>query len=209
MNFSSASTTFLAGALLLSACAATAPDPVATVTRAAPAVVALSDGQATIATGFFVASDLILTNEHPVQKWPLYALDQNNALHALEVVYQDSATDVALLRSRLWSAPAVLEFRTSPAPAGTPVYALGFPFGGAQAATSGIVSAPPRQMGDNTLLQTDAAINPGNSGGPLIDADGKAIGLITRRGAVGTGIGFARPAGALIDQLQAWLPGRR
>ena len=82
--------------------------------------------------------------------------------------------------------------------------AIGNPFGLDQTVTTGIVSALQRQITapnnftiDN-VIQTDAAINPGNSGGPLIDGDGKVIGInsqiATGGGSGGSvGIGFAVP----------------
>ena len=66
---------------------------------------------------------------------------------------------------------------------GDPVVAIGNPFGLDSTVTSGIVSALQRQIeapagfSISHVIQTDAAINPGNSGGPLIDAEGRVIGI--------------------------------
>ena len=82
--------------------------------------------------------------------------------------------------------------------------AIGSPFGLSQTVTTGIVSAlgrtVPTPMGElHDLIQTDAAINSGNSGGPLIDREGRAIGINTAIASASggsDGIGFAVP----IDQ---------
>jgi serine protease Do len=97
------------------------------------------------------------------------------------------------------------------------VMAVGSPFELDQTVTVGVVSAKGRmlgsgdprfQMGD--IIQTDASINPGNSGGPLVDLDGRVIGVnvaILSGGAPGNvGIGFAIPAATVervIPQLKA------
>jgi serine protease Do len=88
------------------------------------------------------------------------------------------------------------------------VIAVGSPFGFEQTVTAGIISAKgrggidPRSMNEmpgrfQEFLQTDAAINPGNSGGPLVDLDGKIIGIntaIASSGGGSNGLGFAIPA---------------
>ena len=66
---------------------------------------------------------------------------------------------------------------------GDRVLAVGAPFGLAGSVTHGIVSAKGRSMKLNVyedFVQTDAAINPGNSGGPLVNLDGKVIGINSR-----------------------------
>jgi S1-C subfamily serine protease len=98
---------------------------------------------------------------------------------------------------------------------GDPVVAIGNPFGYSRTVTTGIISAKQRRIEapngfeiDN-VLQTDAAINPGNSGGPLIDANGRVIGInsqIATAGVAGSvGIGFAVPvntAKQVVPQLE-------
>ncbi len=72
--------------------------------------------------------------------------------------------------------------------------ALGSPFGLDQTVTAGIVSAVDRAIGAASMVQTDAAINPGNSGGPLVDSQGRVIGIndqIFSQGGGNDGVGFA------------------
>jgi putative serine protease PepD len=88
---------------------------------------------------------------------------------------------------------------------GDPTLAIGNPFGYDRTLTSGIVSALQRQIqapngfSIGNVIQTDAPINPGNSGGPLLDADGRVIGINSQIAAGGNnggsniGIAFAVP----------------
>jgi S1-C subfamily serine protease len=97
---------------------------------------------------------------------------------------------------------------------GEPVAAIGSPFGEEQSLSSGIVSATDRSIDSLTdfsidnAIQTDASINPGNSGGPLLDADGKVIGInqqIETSSGTNSGVGFAIPSTAIrfsLDQLR-------
>jgi S1-C subfamily serine protease len=96
---------------------------------------------------------------------------------------------------------------------GDPTLAIGNPFGYDRTLTSGIVSALQRQIkapngfSIDNVIQTDAPINPGNSGGPLLDADGRVIGINSQiataddDGAANVGIAFAVP----IDTARAVL----
>jgi serine protease Do len=94
---------------------------------------------------------------------------------------------------------------------GSWVVAVGSPFGLEQTVTAGIVSAKGRVIGAgpyDDFIQTDASINPGNSGGPLLNLEGKVVGInsaILSRGGGNDGIGFAIPvnlAKGVIDQLK-------
>jgi S1-C subfamily serine protease len=80
--------------------------------------------------------------------------------------------------------------------AGQLAVAIGSPFGLEQSVTAGVVSAVRREVQGQELIQTDAAINRGNSGGPLVDADGRVIGInnsIYSDTGDNIGIGFATP----------------
>ncbi|MGH2923231.1 MAG: S1C family serine protease [Solirubrobacterales bacterium] len=97
---------------------------------------------------------------------------------------------------------------------GEPVAAIGSPFGERQSLSIGIVSAIDRsiqslsQFSIDNAIQTDASINPGNSGGPLLDAEGRVIGVnqqIETTSGANSGVGFAIPATAIrfaLDQLR-------
>ena len=94
---------------------------------------------------------------------------------------------------------------------GEPVVAIGNPLGFDFSISSGIVSATGRSMqADNgqtipNVIQTDAAINRGNSGGPLIDNQGKVIGInerIASQGGGNEGLGFAIPINTAVRSLE-------
>jgi S1-C subfamily serine protease len=101
---------------------------------------------------------------------------------------------------------------SSKAQVGDPVVAIGNPFGLQRTVTTGIVSALQRQVDApsgfpiSDVIQTDAAINPGNSGGPLLNAQGRVIGInsqiATGGGQGSVGIGFAVP----INTVKQLLP---
>jgi S1-C subfamily serine protease len=129
----------------------------------------------------------------------------------------DPNADVALLKID----PAGLKLNPLPlgnsskVEVGTPVAAMGSPFGEEQSLSVGVVSAVGRDVSSLTkfaisnAIQTDAAINPGNSGGPLVDAAGRVIGLnqqIQTQSGGGEGVGFAVPidlAKRSVEQLRA------
>jgi 2-alkenal reductase len=131
------------------------------------------------------------------------------------IVGQDPNADVALLKID----PKGLTLR--PLPLGTsdsvsvgePVAAIGSPFGERQSLSVGVVSAIDRdiqslngQFAIPGAFQTDAAINPGNSGGPLVDGDGKVIGInqqIKTNSGGGEGVGFAVPVDVIKRSLGA------
>ena len=95
---------------------------------------------------------------------------------------------------------------------GETVIAIGNPFGFTHTVTTGVISALGRSIRSEggmltDLIQTDAAINPGNSGGPLLDLDGRIIGINTVLDARGEGIGFAIPAGKARRVLEDIMAG--
>ena len=97
---------------------------------------------------------------------------------------------------------------------GETVIAIGNPFGFNHTVTTGVISALGRSIRNEggmltDLIQTDAAINPGNSGGPLLDLDGRLIGINTVVDARGEGIGFAIPAGKARHVLEDIMAGSR
>ncbi|MES2905936.1 MAG: trypsin-like peptidase domain-containing protein, partial [Pseudomonadota bacterium] len=120
-----------------------------------------------------------------------------------DIVLRDQRTDLAVLKLKAKGKTfPFLDFANSDElQVGDLVLAIGNPFGVGQTVTSGIVSALARTRGGigdyQFFIQTDAAINPGNSGGPLIDMNGKLVGINTAiysRSGGNIGIGFAIPS---------------
>ncbi|MDX2151105.1 MAG: trypsin-like peptidase domain-containing protein [Bryobacteraceae bacterium] len=117
-----------------------------------------------------------------------------------EVVGQDRQTDIAVLKVDAGPLTA-LPFGDSEAiRQGQLVFAFGSPFGLENSVSQGVVSSVARQVrSEDTMIyvQTDAAINPGNSGGPLVDTEGRVVGIntfILSDSGANTGVGFAAPS---------------
>jgi S1-C subfamily serine protease len=194
--------------------ATTAPTPPApagledVISRAMPAVVRVETASG-FGSGFFIATDTILTNVHVVGASSTVTIRRLDG-KTLTARVQTTAPelDIAVLRIASPDAgQATLPIDSSAQPRqGQDVIALGTPLGLQNTVTRGIVSAV-RSVGGLTLVQTDAAINPGNSGGPLLDRSGQVIGITTMamRSAVAQGLGFA----VAIAHAQALLAGRR
>lgn len=162
-----------------------------------------------LGSGVIVNGNLILTNAHVVEgasRLEITAQDKRK-LNA-ELVGSDPKSDLAVLRiTGDTGGLTSLEFAdSSRVRLGEIVLAIGNPFGVGQTVTMGIVSAKGRAnlgiVDYEDFIQTDAAINPGNSGGPLLDLQGRVIGInrairTNSFGAIGTptnsGVGFAVP----------------
>lgn len=116
------------------------------------------------------------------------------------VLGSDEDSDIAVIEAQGLSAPAVELGVSDDLRIGQQVIAVGSPLGLNGTVTSGIVSALDRtsQRSTQSLVQTDASINPGNSGGPLVDLDGRVVGVNSSIATLGyrsgnIGIGFAIP----------------
>ncbi|MDZ7762665.1 MAG: DegQ family serine endoprotease [Desulfovermiculus sp.] len=165
-----------------------------------------------LGSGFIISKDgYVVTNNHVVEKAEEIevVLKGGDESFPAEVVGRDPETDLALLKIDTQQDLPVLAFGDSDAlDVGQWVLAIGNPFGLDHTVTAGIISAKGRVIGagpyDN-FLQTDASINPGNSGGPLLNLEGKVVGINTAIVAAGQGIGFAIPgnmAEKIITELK-------
>jgi serine protease Do len=153
-------------------------------------------------SGFIISSDgYILTNNHVVEgaEKITVKLSDNKELSA-KVVGTDPDTDVAVIKIDANNLPVVQLGDSDKLKVGEWVLAIGNPFGLSHTVTAGIVSAKGRsKIGLSEyedFIQTDAAINFGNSGGPLLNIDGKVVGInsaIFSRSGGYIGIGFAIP----------------
>jgi S1-C subfamily serine protease len=163
------------------------------VTRSMPAVVTVETGTGT-GSGFFVANDTVLTNAHVVQHHEVVTLRWSGGATKLARVENKShQIDLAVLKVQIVAPDQIYLGMAGPADVriGGEVIAIGSPLGLQNTVTRGIVSGM-RDVGGIQLIQTDAAINPGNSGGPLLDRQGRVLGINTLKlGGLAEGIGFA------------------
>ena len=211
---------------------ASAFDPVTVYRRESPGVVTvisvfgggslLSGGGEGLGTGFVLnGNGEIATNAHVVtngqggsREGGLRASSGTATRCPAKIVGFDPNADVALLRVE----PGGLTLRPLPLGSskdlvvGSPVAAIGSPFGEPQSLSVGVISATERTIDSLTnfsisgAIQTDAAINRGNSGGPLVNANGEVLGInsqIRSTGGGGEGVGFAVPVDTVRRSLDA------
>ena len=163
-------------------------------------------------SGFIVdAAGLILTNNHVIsgaEEITVYLKD--GAAYAGTVEAVDMVRDLALVNINASELSPLELGDLSEVGLAQQVIVLGYPLGGENiTVTSGLVSAIEFDSGRNiTWVQTDSAINPGNSGGPLLDLQGRAIGVISAKMVGGgiEGVGFAISANTVktyLPRLQA------
>jgi serine protease Do len=145
------------------------------------------------------AKGVILTNFHVIEGAELVEVKLTDGRKFISKdMVGDPKTDLAIVRIQTDKPLPVLEIGDSDTmEVGDRVLAVGAPFGLAGSVTHGIISAKSRNLKLNVyedFLQTDAAINPGNSGGPLVNLEGKLIGInsaIKSRSGGFQGIGMA------------------
>ena len=175
-----------------------------------------------LGSAFFVdSSGLLITNYHVIAsevdpKYKGYSRmyirmgDASSPRIRARAVGWDKAMDLALIKADYkpeYVFPVV--DRITPK-IGDSVYAIGSPVGLEKTVTQGIVSALGRRflpLGD--VIQIDAAVNPGNSGGPLIDREGRLVGIIFAGVERFQGLNFAVPAERLAAALPAMIKGGR
>jgi len=192
--------------------------------RSLPSVVTIKVEGPTAAgtgSGFVMRADgYILTNNHVVEvaakSGKITVLFSDGKSFAATIIGRDDSYDLAVIRVARRNLPVLTLGTSSAVVVGDPVIAVGAPLGLDSTVTSGIVSALNRPVtaggeGDSTAsfinaIQTDAAINPGNSGGPLLDMEGRVIGVNSAIARVASsqspldgqsgniGVGFAIPS---------------
>jgi serine protease Do len=127
------------------------------------------------------------------------------------LVGADQETDLAVLKVEEKGLPAVPLGDSEALQQGQIVIAIGSPLGLENSVSMGVVSAVARQLTPESpmiYVQTDATVNPGNSGGPLVDVEGRVIGintLILSQTGGSEGIGFAAPSNIVrnvFDQIR-------
>ena len=174
-------------------------------------VVEITAGQGQGSGFVYNADGNIVTNAHVVDGAGSISVKfWNGKTYSARLVGTDASTDLAVLKV---DAPVSELFPLSVGDSsnlvvGDQVVAIGSPFGLEGTVTSGIVSAlhremtSPNQFAIDDSIQTDAAINHGNSGGPLLDAQGKVVGVtsqIESNSGGNEGVGFAIPSNTILS----------
>ena len=168
----------------------------------------------------------IITNNHVIESAATTGTIEvelnNGEVLPATIVGRNSDYDLAVISIKKGNLPEIPRGNSSSISIGDPVIAFGSPLGLSGTVTSGIISALNRPVTTGATsaesymdaIQTDAAINPGNSGGPLVDSQGRAIGvnsaIATTGSSIGTpgniGLGFSIPFNQAIriaDELIA------
>jgi S1-C subfamily serine protease len=150
-------------------------------------------------SGFIISSDGFLISNHHVAAGAsqlLVTLDDGTVIEA-ELRGSDASTDIAVLKIDGRNFKALAFADSSRLQPGQIAIAIGNPYGLQQTVTAGVVSAVGRSLRASNgrliddVIQTDAALNPGNSGGPLLNSDGRVIGVNTAIISSAQGICFA------------------
>ena len=164
-------------------------------------------------SGFIISHDgYVLTNHHVVDgadEIVIKLLDRRE--FDAVVIGVDQRSDLALLKIDADGLPALKFSEPNKLKVGEWVLAIGSPFDLDFSASVGIISAIgrsiPTEKGDNYVpfVQSDVAINPGNSGGPLLNLDGKVVGInsqIFTRSGGSMGVSFSIPVSVAIEVVE-------
>ncbi len=170
----------------------------AVATAVGPSVVNISTGSGQ-GSGFIIRSDgYILTNNHVVDgAGTVEVTFEDGSTASAQVVGANPGYDLAVIKADKTGLPVTSLGSSADVKVGDTAIAIGSPLGLQGTVTSGIVSALDRPVtaggsGETAFInaiQTDAAVNPGNSGGPLVDGEGKVIGVNSAIASLGAGAG--------------------
>lgn len=162
--------------------------------------------QTGLGTGFIIDDNLIVTNHHVIATGNTTVVrgKKSQKIYKAKVIASDEFSDLALVTIDDWddfvatNMPTKLEFGSSrDLKLGSKVWSIGHPWGLEWSISQGVVSSPSRRLDGNLnfLIQTDTRIFQGNSGGPLLDENGKVIGVNDKMMAnTGGSFGLAIPS---------------
>lgn len=178
----------------------------AVVAAVDPAIVTIHSGavKQSLGTGFLVNPDgIVVTNKHVVGREKTVTVDLlEKHQFTGDVFYTDPKYDLALVRLPVHNLPVLAIGDLSQVKKGEAVVAIGNALGQPHAVTRGIISSLDAEVQGVHYLQTDAALNPGNSGGPLLDDQGRVIGVCTAIVKNAQSVGLAIPVTAVLEMLE-------
>ena len=138
----------------------------------------------------------VVTNYHVIEQANKASImTYDGKLYGVRLIGYNKENDLAVLEIKSNESFGYMEFAdSSTLKVGQKVVALGNPAGLSFTATEGIISSPSRMDNGQYYIQTDVSVNPGNSGGPLINSQGKIVGIINFKLTGYEGLGFAIPS---------------
>jgi len=168
------------------------------------------DGESSaLGTGFVVRADgVIATNLHVIGQAGrprVRFADDNKAYEAKAVLAYDRERDLALIQIERQGLSALSLADSSKLSIGEPIVAVGNPLGLEYSVVSGVLSGRPVVDG-LAMLQLGMSIEQGNSGGPVLDRQGRVVGVVTLKSAVAERVGFAVPANYVQRLLENTYP---
>jgi S1-C subfamily serine protease/regulator of sirC expression with transglutaminase-like and TPR domain len=160
--------------------------------------------QAGVGSGFVISADgLIATNLHVIGDARPISVQtaDGKSFDVVSVHATDRVADLAILRIDDKSLPPLTLGNSDTIKQGEPIVALGNPRGLKHSVVAGVLSGT-QEIDEKTMLQLAIPIEPGNSGGPVLDAQGRVIGIVTLKSLVTNNLGFAVPINALKPLIE-------
>ena len=178
----------------------------------------VTSGSYSIGTGWPVAEGLVVTNHHVISgRNNISLILSDNRRLSASILEVDTTNDLALLRvDDVDALPPALMIAEKPAPLGAKVFTIGYPhpdiMGSQPKLTDGIISSLSGLQDDKRTYQVTVALQSGNSGGPLINMQGKVVGVVTSKlsamtifrwtGDLPQNVNYAMKSGLLLDLLE-------
>jgi tetratricopeptide (TPR) repeat protein len=181
------------------------PELVKSIRPAVVTVVAYDENRnvANVGTGFFIhKSGILITNHHVlVGKFSADIRTADGSTHAIKtVIAENQATDLIKVRVDIPSEKVHwLALSAKPPPVAQHVVVVGSPMGLEQSVSDGIVSSVREIPGLGTFYQMSAPISPGSSGSPVVNMEGKVVGVATFQFLQGQNLNFAISGNSILD----------
>ena len=155
-------------------------------------------------SGFAVADDLIVTARHVIGdgRPVMVALPDEQTVEVTHIYSQMSHLDLAVLKTAPHGLPVLELSENTELSIGQDAIAMGHPYGLRNSIVKGVISGR-RDIDGISMLQLAMSIEPGNSGGPVVDRQGRVLGIVTLKSTESDNIGFAVPVRHLRQLLDS------
>jgi serine protease Do len=172
-------------------------------------ITATTCGGSGVGTGFLLSPTLVATAAHVVDGAAAVDLTAGESTRPGHVVGIDTSTDVALVQTTSPINGHVFILASTLPTVGTTLGIIGYPEGGPQSFTQGVVSGLNRTIDvagivRSNMIQTDAPVDPGNSGGPMLTLNDKVVGLVDAGDTSAQGLAYGVPATNAGPLLASW-----